>query len=174
MLEYDFLENFPQIWLGLFVFFLISGCSQREDMVLYEGKEITPAEFVAKSGIAGPTSQPVHWSAWPNLIQVKQKESDLMAGPTVGDWLRARGHEVGVTVISKGVGVYRPEIGTFQWGNVVAFDRLSGKHLIQYEDGLREWLFLSIHFIKWASTTVGEKRKLQGNTAAVAKRLKFT
>ncbi|QDZ22947.1 hypothetical protein HOP50_09g54970 [Chloropicon primus] len=147
--------------------FLVSGCSQREDMILYEGKEIRPADFVQKAG-----GQSCWWGSWMSLIQVKMKDGDV-PGPAVGDWLRARGHEVGVTVVSKGVGVYRPEIGTFQWGNVVAFDRLSGKHLIQYEDGLREWLFLSIHFIKWVSTGLDRKKRKLGANASVAKRLKF-
>jgi hypothetical protein len=147
---------------------LVSGCSQRQEMILFEGKEVSPEDFVRKSG-------EYLWPSWTNVIQVRMKDDS--PGPSVGDWLRARGHEVGATVVSKGVGVYRPEVGTFQWGNVVAFDRLSGKHLIQYEDGLREWLFLSLHFIKWVSSTVGERKKRKTNTGAmggsVSKRLRF-
>lgn len=144
----------------------MSGCSQREDMVIFEGKEIKPVDFVLRSGV------PL-LSSWINLIQVNMKEDK--PGPVVGDWLRARGHEVGITVVSKGLGVYRPEIGTFQWGNVVAFDRLSGKHLIQYEDGLREWLFLSLHFIKWVSSVTDQKKRKRttGGGVSASKRLKF-
>ena len=146
--------------------YLVSGCSQREDMVIFEGKEIKPVDFVLRSGV------PL-LSSWINLIQVNMKEDK--PGPVVGDWLRARGHEVGITVVSKGLGVYRPEIGTFQWGNVVAFDRLSGKHLIQYEDGLREWLFLSLHFIKWVSSVTDQKKRKRttGGGVSASKRLKF-
>lgn len=158
--------------------FLVSGCSQREDMVVFEGKEITPCEFVAKSGAAPTNACVPTWAAWMNLIQVKLRGD--APGPCVGDWLRARGHEVGVTVVTKGLGVYRPEIGVFHWGNVVAFDRLSGKHLVQYEDGTREWLFLSIHFIKWAQDPRKRKEAPENGAASssapnpVAKKLKFS
>ena len=53
------------------------------------------------------------------------------------------------STVGKGVGVYRPDSGAFQWGNVLAFDRLSGKHLLQFENGRREWLWASIHFMKY-------------------------
>ena len=76
-------------------------------------------------------------------------EATQLEGPSVGDWLRARGHELGVGAVGKGVGVYMADQGTFQWGNVICFDRYNGKHLIQFEDGSREKLFLNLHLCMW-------------------------
>jgi len=130
--------------------FLVSGsCHGRKGVfILVDNKEITPAEFLVQSGMS---RQQAHRADWASIIQVNRNHAERQRSPggVVGDWLRARGHETGQPVVGKGVGVYRPDSGAFQWGNVLAFDRLSGKHLLQFENGRREWLWASIHFMKY-------------------------
>jgi len=123
---------------------LLPGCRVREEKILTdEGEEMAPAEFERR---AGRGSQ----KKWKCSLRVRLNRADK-SGPSVGDWLRARGHEWARAVLHKRIGVYWPEDAVFYWGTVVEFNGASGEHLVRYDDMQSEWMHLAMQLVKWES-----------------------
>ena len=118
---------------------LLPGCRVREEKILCDGKEITPAEFERLGGRANTKK-------WKKSIHVVLEGR---AGPRVGTWLRARGAELGQRAVGSRVGIFWPEDEVFYWGRLLEFNPGTGEHLLQYDDLEEEWLYLNLQLVKW-------------------------
>ncbi len=127
---------------------LLPGCRVREEKILCDGKEITPAEFERLGGRANTKK-------WKKSIHVELKGC---VGPRVGTWLRARGAELGQRAVGSRVGIFWPEDGVFYWGRLLEFNPGTGEHLLQYDDLEQEWLYINLQLVKWEKGAVAAGR----------------
>ena len=121
---------------------LMPGCRVREERILCDGAEITPADFERLGGRANTKK-------WKKSIRVVLPGRE--DGPRVGTWLRARGAELGLKAIGRRVGIFWPEDEVFYWGRVHDFNASTGEHLVQYDDLEHEWLYLNLQLVRWCA-----------------------
>ena len=124
---------------------LLPGKRARQERVLVDGAEIPPSVFMERNSSKK--------KKWKELLRV-QVAGAVGPGPTVGEWLRARGHERGRAVVSERLGIFWPDDQQFYWGTVCDFNFETGEHFVHYDDGQQEWLYLSLQTVKWKKEVV--------------------
>ncbi|KAK2970286.1 hypothetical protein RJ640_021748, partial [Escallonia rubra] len=98
----------------------------------------------------------------PSPLQIKQKKPLLVISPSAP--LTPASSEkcsYGDEVINKRIKVYWPLDKSWYEGYVRAFDKASGKHLVQYDDAEEEHLDLDKEEIEWVEEPVKRFRRLQ-------------
>ncbi|KAL2556591.1 DNA mismatch repair protein MSH6 [Forsythia ovata] len=147
--------------------------NQQKQITTFFSKK-SPSE---SSSPTGPTPSPSLSKQYPKLnpnicpspitpspLQTKCKKpvmmigSDLSCSPSTPDSSKRSCAE---EVIDKRIRVYWPLDNVWYEGCVISFDRISGKHLVRYDDGDNELLNLSEEKIEWIDEPVKKFRRLR-------------
>ncbi|KAL8149106.1 hypothetical protein AgCh_006203 [Apium graveolens] len=96
----------------------------------------------------------------PSTNQTKRSKPLLVIGPTQFSPITPRRLLDG-DAVGKRVKVYWPLDKSWYEGYVKSFDRVSGKHLVQYDDSEEELLDLSKEKVEWIEGSVNKFRRLR-------------
>lgn len=82
-------------------------------------------------------------------MPAKKIKDDRDRGIPIGKYLRDEGHVYRESIIGRCIEMWFPEVEQYFPGEVIGYKSESGEHEILYNDGNREWIYLSLQQTRW-------------------------
>ncbi|KAK9282095.1 hypothetical protein L1049_005007 [Liquidambar formosana] len=114
-----------------------------------------------------PSLSPSPSPTTPSPHQTKTKKPRLVIGPSTPTTPDTATKSQGEEVVSKKIRVYWPLDQSWYEGCVKSFDKLTGKHLVQYDDAEEEFLDLAKEKIEWVEEKAKSFRRLRRASVVV-------